>query len=90
MWDFMTSWGGGWCGTGFGGHAGYGGWGLPMLHGPFGLLLVLLAVFFVVRWLAPRREKAADGPGALDVLKRRYAAGELTKEAFERMRDEVK
>jgi putative membrane protein len=46
---------------------------------------VIVVIFAVVKWLG------GVGPGrsALDILKARYAKGELTQEEFERMRREL-
>ena len=66
----------GWHMTGWGG-------GFMMI---FWIVLVLLVVYVVVR--SARGEnilstKPSKGESALDILKKRYAAGELTKEEFE-------
>ena len=59
-----------------------------------GLLLIFLfvaVVILAVKWLW--REKTPfvrwGGDSALDVLKRRYASGEISKEEFERVRKDV-
>jgi putative membrane protein len=62
---------------------GWGGWFL----GPVMMLVfwgaVIAAVVFAVRWLA--RAGAPDRPGrtSLDILKERFARGEIDKEEFE-------
>ena len=52
----------------------------------FWIVLLALVVYLVVR--AARGEnvlsaKSSQGDSALDILKKRYAAGEITKEEFE-------
>ncbi len=69
-------------------------WGMGMLlgMGVFFLVwaLILVALVLLVRWLwvqarpAPRSEETA-----LEILKRRYARGEITREEFEGMRRDL-
>lgn len=74
---------------------GYGpGWGW-MIGGWFMMLvfwaLVIIGIVALVRYLndrsglAPRREPEAP----LEILRRRYAAGEITKEQFDEMKRNV-
>ncbi|HEV8308072.1 MAG TPA: SHOCT domain-containing protein [Methylomirabilota bacterium] len=66
------------------------GWGF----GPFGMLfmlvfwgLIIVGIVLVVRWLIePGRRGGGAGPegeSALDILKKRYARGEIGQEEFE-------
>jgi putative membrane protein len=66
---------------------GYGwGWGL---FGLFFMLLfwvlVIVGVVFLVRWLVEQSRPQSSGGGetALDILKKRYARGEINREEFE-------
>jgi putative membrane protein len=82
----------------------YGGlWGIGVGGGErlmvLGAALVLLLLFaavvagvvLVVIWLAGRKQKvSAAEPTPLDILKKRYAAGEIDREEFERMKEELK
>lgn len=60
-------------------------------------VLVLIALALFIRWLvtAGGRGRISYGPqegtveSALDVLKKRYARGEITKEQFETMRRDI-
>ncbi|OQW35737.1 MAG: hypothetical protein A4E20_09125 [Nitrospira sp. SG-bin2] len=68
------------------------GW-MPMM-GPGLLLMVLFWVFvivgvvYLVRWLM--RQGIADRPeSSLDILKKRYARGEISKQEFEEMRQDL-
>ncbi|MFA7351591.1 MAG: SHOCT domain-containing protein [Methylotenera sp.] len=68
-------------------HDGYSGW---MLGGMwiFTLLfwiLVIASVVCLVNWLRRRNTRES----ALDLLKKRYARGEIDQEAFERMKKDV-
>lgn len=51
--------------------------------------VVILAVVYLVKAVvvSPRREGRGETP--LDILKRRYARGEITKEEFENMRNDI-
>lgn len=70
-----------------------GAWGMGMMLLNFmaGLLFVALLVVGIVagvRWLLGQGSRGAAGETALDILKKRYARGELTKDEFEaRKRD---
>lgn len=68
-------------------HDGYSGW---MFGGMwiFSLLfwvLVIVAMFLLVKWL----QKQNTNETALEILKKRYARGEIDKETFERMKKEI-
>lgn len=69
------------------------GWG----YGFFGWLMMLLfwgliiaGAVLVIRWLVDQtRSPALGSETALDVLKRRYAKGEITKEQFDAMKRDL-
>lgn len=84
----------------WGHHMGYGGYGLLISAIVWiGLIVVgiwLLAKLFPTVGNAGRRDGAADGRGrmtggdsAMEILRRRYARGELTKEEYETMRHDL-
>lgn len=79
---------------------GWGGWivgGLMMLA--FWGVIVMLAVMLFRSLVGPRREEhtstspdvpaALPAKGALDILKERYARGEITKQEYEQMREDI-
>jgi len=77
-----------------GASAGVGGWwGIPFLGMIFGMALVGVIIGGVV-WFVQSVSRGGSRPGSsptaaetpLEILKRRYASGELTKEQFEEMR----
>lgn len=67
------------------------GWGGHMPYMPFGGLPMLLImgafVVFIVLMLRGRNSGAGESP--MDILKRRYANGEIDKDQFERMKKEL-
>lgn len=51
--------------------------------------LVILGVVFIFKMISERSRPAEKGETALDILKKRYAKGEITKEEFEKMKDDL-
>jgi len=75
--------------TGYGMMGGGGYWGLT---GIIFMVLFWAALILAVIWLYKQvRGEAAGmkGETALDVLKKRYAAGEITKDQFNEMKKEI-
>jgi putative membrane protein len=75
-----------------------GGWDHMMGFGGYGgifMWLIIIIVVAVILYLVLNRNLSPGSPGAgtrespLDVLKRRYAEGEITKEEFDRMKREI-
>lgn len=67
---------------------------------PFGFLIFVIGVFFVFRlafwgwgWGSGRGYYRgywrADAPSALEILNRRYARGDISKEQYEQMKGEI-
>lgn len=82
----LRSWHGNWvCGPGslFGGPWGW------LLNLAFWLAVILLAVWLVRSLLERRGDRSSPDPSPLAILKHRYAAGEIGREEFERMKREV-
>jgi len=52
----------------------------------FGVLIVLV-VLFLVQAMIKRENRSEQAP--LDILKRRYAKGEISKEEFDRIKDDI-
>jgi putative membrane protein len=78
MWPYGSGWGWGWM---------VGGWVMMVVF--WGL--VILGIVVLVRYLgsghAPAGSARVETP--LEILRRRYATGELTKEQFEQMKRDV-
>jgi putative membrane protein len=80
-------------GHGFMGPGFYGGgyW----LGGFIGMLLIaaaLACIVFLVVWLVrqmPRKPGEGEDESAIDILKRRYARGEISREEYERMKKDI-
>jgi putative membrane protein len=80
----------------------WGPWGMHMMWGSWGIGMILMmflfwaalivALVFFIRWLVAaghRGHQTVAGHGtesALDILKKRYARGEISKEEFQDMR----
>ena len=83
-----------WGGIGGYGHMWEGGW-LGMGIGMIGMLLfwvlIILGIVVLVKWLAGTQSSAAAPPakGALDIVKERYARGEIDKEEFEQKKRDL-
>ena len=77
---------------------GPGGWG-HMMHYGFGyggmfmwiilLIVIGLLVYFVVQAQKTKGQTPTQGESHLDILKKRYAKGEINKEDFERMKKDL-
>ena len=73
---------------------GYGhGWGMPFFGvGPFlSLAIIVGVIYFLFRQDGPLRGRSPEeqADSARDILDRRYARGELTKEQYEQMKRDL-
>ncbi|MGM0646441.1 MAG: SHOCT domain-containing protein [Thermodesulfobacteriota bacterium] len=78
---------------------GPGGWGHMMPFGSWGMILLFIVVVIVVvglfRATGRQSDHSASSPGPgnqetpLDILKKRYARGEIDKDQFERMKNDL-
>jgi putative membrane protein len=50
-------------------------------------VLVILGIVYLVNLVSGRKEKHGESP--IHILKKRYAKGEITKEEFERIKDDI-
>ena len=79
------------CGEGWGsmmdfGCFGYGGMFMGML---LLVILVAVAIFWFAREAKSKTNGQMSGETPLDILKKRYAGGEITKDEFERMKKDL-
>ncbi|WP_027853236.1 SHOCT domain-containing protein [Marinobacterium litorale] len=69
------------------------GWGWMLfggIHMLFFWLLIILAIAALVKWLSGGGSKDTDPTrDALDVLNERYARGEIDRETYREMKDEL-
>jgi putative membrane protein len=75
MWDGPDGWSWGWIDLG-------------VFHMGLFWILVILGIVVLVKWLASSGA-SRTGSRALDILKERYAKGELTREQFDQMKRDV-
>ncbi len=65
-------------------------WGWGMGFGwIFGVLIFVLIVWLVIRTINQNSNSARTTKSALDILKERYAKGELSKEEFEEKKRDI-
>ncbi len=75
-------------GWGYGGWGGWMGWGGPVLMVAVWVLIITGSVF-LIRFLVRRSQGREHEDSALDILKRRYAQGEINKEEYEEKRKDL-
>lgn len=67
---------------------GFGWWGMM-----FFWILVIIGIVFLIKWLVEQgrmSRKTSEGEeSALDILKKRYARGEIDKEEFEQKKKDL-
>lgn len=72
------------------------GWGHMMYYGYGGgfmgilfLIVIGILIYVVIQTVKTKRDVGVSEESPLDILKKRYAKGELTKEEFDRMKREL-
>jgi uncharacterized membrane protein len=90
--NMMTSGGMNMMGTNMmGGSSGGSSWWLWSIVGMLFWLALLVALILLIVWLYKKvAGQATDGSSALDILKKRFAKGEITKKEFESMKKEIR
>lgn len=79
MMDMMNNGNGAWMMSGM--------WLIPGLF----WILIIAGVVLLVRWLSERhgQGKTSLAESSLDILRRRYAKGEIDREAFQQMKQDL-
>ena len=66
------------------------GWGFGMLWMVGFWVLVIAGVVLVAKWIAGASDRSGPAPGtALEVLKKRYAKGEIGREEFDQKKRDL-
>ncbi len=52
-------------------------------------ILVILGIVFLVKMIIGSGKTKGAEDSALDILKKRYASGEITREEFEKIKDDI-
>jgi len=97
--NLFAQWGGNYGRGDYGGYGpgmmgwGYGGWFSSMIEIIF-LVAVVVGVFFLIRWIISASTKQSGqesgaGDSALEILRKRYARGEINKEEFEEKKKDL-
>ena len=73
---------------GYGFSGGWLGWLSPILMVVF-WAAVIVGIVFLIRWLILRSSLPEKQESALDILKRRYAGGEISREEYEQMKKDL-
>jgi putative membrane protein len=64
---------------------GYGGWFMMT----FWVVLIVTFVFLLVKGITQQRTHHAKEDSALEILKKRYARGEIDKEEYEQIKNDI-
>jgi len=69
-------------------------WGNHWMYGGFMMffwILLIVGLVFFIKWIVDqgRSDKGKSKESALEILKKRYAKGEISKEEFEEKKKEI-
>jgi putative membrane protein len=79
----------GWHDYGMGPGMMWGWWGIGFIFMIMFWGLIILGLIFLIRWLAGVTKTSKMEESALDILKKRYARGEINKEEFEQKKKDL-
>ena len=64
----------------------FGGGGFMMF---FWWVLIIAGIVFLVKWISGQKTQTNNEDTALEILKKRYASGEISKEEFEEKKKDL-
>lgn len=64
----------------------FGGGGFMMI---FWWGLIIVGIILLVKWLSDQKSQTRTEDSALEILKKRYASGEISKEEFEEKKKDL-
>ena len=67
----------------------WGWWGMGWIFMIVILGILILCLIFLIRWLLGMTKVSRGEESALDILKKRYARGEIDKEEFEQKKEDL-
>jgi len=79
----------GWRDYGMGPGMMWGGWGFGWILMIIFWGLIVVGLIFLIRWLVGTAKITRVEESALDILKKRYARGEINKEEFEQKKKDL-
>jgi len=80
---------GGWRDYGMGPGMMWGWWGMGWIFMIIFWGFIVLGLIFLIRWFVRMTKTSKVEESALDILKRRYAQGEINKEEFEQKKRDL-
>jgi putative membrane protein len=52
-------------------------------------ILIVVGIVVLIKWISDQKSAPTQAESAMDILKKRYAKGEISKEDFERMKKDL-